>query len=142
MENPSTSKNFDQLLRFQVETYKAERNRAELLSPENIQEMGEVELNAAGVEEPMLEARRVAASFIEDTPPMQAPEAVAEETELQMYERFVREYRAELQDLYAQHRLAVPGSQEADELANQIAHAKQDAGEYAKKVAQLRSTAK
>ena len=141
MENPATSKNFDQLLRFQVEAYNAEQNRAELLSPENIQEMGEVELNAAGVEEPMAEARRAAASFIEETP-VQAQEEVSEETELQMYERFAREGKAELQELYAQHRLVTPGSQEADELANQIANAKKDAGENAKKVAQLSGTTK
>ena len=69
-------------------------------------------------------------------------EGFSEETELQMYERFAREGKAELQELYAQHRLVAPGSQEADELANQIANAKKDAGENAKKVAQIRGTTK
>jgi len=63
---------------------------------------------------------------------------VAVESEAEMYERFVRESRAELEGLYAQHRKLAPGSYEAGTLVNQINNTKQDIGEYAKKAAKLR----
>lgn len=72
--------------------------------------------------------------------PVVAPEKdpAAPESELEMNERFLRETQAELRDLYAEHRAAAPGSYEQDSLANQIKHAKEDAGKFARKVAQLK----
>ncbi len=151
MDNPVTSKNFEQSIKMHIEAHK--EKRAELLSPENIQEMGEVELIAAEVNEPMVEARRAARGMIEvpdfgkkssEATPLEIPAAPQEgsekapETEAEMYERFSRESQAELRDLYAQHRAAVPGSQEAATLENQIRNTKEDVGTYARKASRLK----
>jgi hypothetical protein len=63
---------------------------------------------------------------------------VATETDLQMNERFLRETEAELRDLYAELRKVAPGSWEAGQLQNQIKHAKEDTGKFAKKIANLK----
>ena len=60
-----------------------------------------------------------------------------QETQLDMYKRFARELKAELDDLYSQRRKAQPGSDEAYALENQIKGAKEDAGKYARMVAKL-----
>ena len=137
MANDATARSFEESLRLHVDTY--ETKRAELLNPQNIQEMGEVEVQAAGVDEPMQEARRAAGDLINVSEPLQEQEG---ETDVQMYERFVREGRAELDDLYAQHRAATPGSWEADSLVNQIKNAKEDLGANARKLSQLKGEGK
>lgn len=155
MDNPATSRSFEQSLKQRVAEHM--QKRAELLSPDKIQEMGEAELDAAEVEEPMAKAAQVASGMIEipdfirnpqvAKAPVEAapaPQTAAEqappeqETELQMNERFLRESQAELRDLYAQHRRATPGSYEADTLVNQIGHAKEDVGKFAQKVSRLK----
>jgi len=62
------------------------------------------------------------------------------ETDVEMYERFVRESQAELSALYAQHRAVSPHSNEAATLENQISHAKADIGEYSRKLARLKGS--
>jgi hypothetical protein len=62
---------------------------------------------------------------------------VVEESELDMNKRWLRESRAELDDLYKQLRRVAPGSYEADGLTNQIRYAKEDVGKYARAVAKL-----
>lgn len=154
MNNEATWRSLQESLRLHIEAH--ETKRAELLSPENIQEMGEAELVAAEVPEPLQEARRAASGLIEmpdfiknpqvvQTPAevVTEPQPVVEqepkpETELEMNERFLRQTQAELQDLYAQHRQAVPNSWEAGSLENQIKNAKEDAGAFARKVAKLK----
>lgn len=154
MADESTWRSFKESLKLHVEAH--EVKRAELLSPENIQEMGEAELVAAEIPEPLQEARRAASGMIEvpdfiknpqvdqvpveiaTAPQLAVEQALKPETELEMNERFLRETQAELQDLYAQHRRAVPNSWEAGSLENQIKNAKEDAGAFARKVAKLK----
>lgn len=61
----------------------------------------------------------------------------AEESELDMNKRWLRESRAELDDLYEQLRRVPPGSYKADTITNQIKYAKGEAGKYARAVAKL-----
>lgn len=62
------------------------------------------------------------------------------ETEAEMYERFARETKQELDTLYAELRKAQArgDSWESDSLENQIRNAKQDLGEYSRKAAKAR----
>lgn len=161
MDNPATSRNFKESLAMHIEAHKAKR--AELLTAEKIEDMGEVEVAAAGGVEPMAEAKRAASGMIEvpdyiknDSAAVPAvesaalaqsatPERAAEaplapeaETELQTNERFLRESKAELDELYVQHRAAAPGSDEQATLENQIKHAKEDVGTFARRVAKLK----
>jgi len=148
----------------QPEAVSAEAGEVEALrSKDNIQKVGEAELDAAGVNEPipdvdpMKGAVRAASGLIEvpdfaknseaiPLPPAEiqtAPQAAVEqspqeETELQMNERFLRETQAELQALYAELRTLKPGSNEAGSVENQIKFAKEDAGKFAGKVARLK----
>lgn len=161
MENPATQRNFSDSLKLHIEAH--EKKRAELLSPDKIEGMGEVEVEAAGIKDPMDEAKRAAGGMI-DVPDWvrnsgapqevaaearadisaepgaseQAPVSLEQETDLQMNERFLRESQAELQDLYAQHRQVAPGSYEAGTLENQIKYAKEDVGKFARKVSSLK----
>lgn len=93
----------------------------------------------SGYAKPMAEIRKImeqrAQAPIE---PAAAPEAPEQETELQMNERFLAETQTELRGLYAQHRTLDPKSNEAASIENQIRHAKEDAGKFAKKVAHLK----
>ncbi len=159
MESQSTARTFEDALKLRLE--EREAKHAELLSPENIQEMGEAELTAAEVKEPFAEASRAASQMIEipdfirnpsgakataevvDPTPVEPQASVelapaAQETELEMNERFLRESQAELHELYAQHQKVERGSAEWGSLENQIKLAKEDVGKFAKKVAQLK----
>ena len=86
------------------------------------QELGGVSLQAAGVEVPAVE-------------PAAEAEAPAEETEAEMYSRYARESKQELNELYAELRGVEPGSWEAATIENQIKLTKQDVGEYARMAA-------
>lgn len=70
---------------------------------------------------------------------VEAPVERVAETDEQMLDRFVRESRAELQELYAQHRLAKPQSYEMDSLENQIRNVKEDVNKYSRDLAAIRS---
>ena len=84
------------------------------ISPESAEKIGGAVLGAIEVQEPQ------------------------PETDLEMNERFLRETQQELQELYAEHRQLDPRSYKAQAIENQIKYAKEDAGSFAKKVAQLK----
>lgn len=65
------------------------------------------------------------------------PEA-AEETDLEMYDRFIRESQKELKDLYAAHRQEPVGSDEQFRLEREIENVKSDIGKYMKQQQKLR----
>lgn len=167
MKDHATAHSLEQSLKLHVEAHL--EKRAELLSPEKIEEMGEAELTAAEVPEPMEQAKVAAAGLIEmpdhirwphgkpseagapapvDKPQvteqLQTTEAAAPqpESDAEMYDRFVREDQAELQQLYAEHRAAQPGSWEQGSLENQISNKKKDIGDNLRKAARARGDTK
>ncbi len=66
MDNDATSRDFEDSLKMHIEAH--HQKRAELLSPENIESMGEAEVRAAEVTDPMVGARRAAGGLIEGIP--------------------------------------------------------------------------
>ena len=66
MTEESTYREVADSLRVHVEAQ--QRRHEELVSPENIQDMGEVEVSSAGVVEPMAQARRAAEGIIDRIP--------------------------------------------------------------------------
>lgn len=69
--------------------------------------------------------------------PISSVELPAQETDRQMYERQIREYADELQDLYAELRTYAPKSDDAYRVEKQIRENKEDSGRVAAKLRRL-----
>lgn len=134
MDNDATYRDMEVSLKMHLpddesETSVEVESRPELITSDVVRrEMGETSLKAVGIEQPQpLNEQSSLESSAEKT-----------ETEVEMYEQFVREGKAELDDLYRQHRASVVGSSEWASLENQIKLAKEDLGANARRAAQLK----
>lgn len=149
MEDDATHGDFELSLRLQLEARdrqqaeakakQQDKEEAELITgvPESLgfrakaeEDLGEEAVEASGVVDP--DASQ-AASRIVSLGEASKPVEAREETEAEMYARFERERRGELQELYRQYGQVDSRSAEADALQNQINQAKEDIGEYGKK---------
>lgn len=134
MDNDATYRDMQTSLKMHLPEERIEADVEGISRPELItskvvmREMGGASLKAVGIEEPQSPDKQSVEGSAPEEP----------ETEVEMYERFVREGKAELDELYRQHRNAEVGSSEWASLENQIKLAKEDVGANARRAAQLK----